>query len=246
MKITNCFWEKRNLNSEVVEITVEPHDLFSEFDHQISSNYSYLVVKVPVNMPEFIFGLSALGFTMIELQMDMSVKLKDFDYEEKLLKWVAPHVRFCQVKSYQEMNEMLNMISPGMFSTDRISLDPEYGIEVGCKRYINWISDEFDRDSSKLIWMIYKGTKVGFMMYKDGISSMRGLLGGLFKEFQEMGLGLLTPCSLPLYVKQENLPVKKIMADISSNNAPVWDLYEHFGYKATNPHYVFIKHINKL
>lgn len=241
MKKVDCFWEKRNLNSEVIEITIESTDKFCDFCLSSYSEKDYIVVKVPVNLPEFNLCLSNLGFTMIELQMDMNVKLNEFNYDDKTLKWVRPHTRFKQVESPQELDELIQKITPGMFSTDRISLDPAFGYEIGCKRYINWISDEFFRDSSKIIWIIYKEKKVGFMLYKDGIS-IRGLLGGLFKEYQDMGLGLLTPCCLPLFVLQDNLQVKKIMADISSNNTPVWNLYEHFGYKVTNPHYVFIKH----
>lgn len=64
----------------------------------------------------------------------------------------------------------------------------------------------------------------------------------IYHNYQNMGLGILTPCTLPLFVKNKQLPVNKIVGNISSNNRPVWELYEALGYKVTNPHYVFIRH----
>ena len=244
MKIVDCFWEQRNLNSKVAEITIESQDSFCDFESLSLSDNDYVVVKVPVNRPDFLFGLSKLKFVMIELQMDMVLKMNNFNIEDQFLAPILPDIDFLHVDSSKELNELENKIVPGMFSTDRICLDPIYGHKIGCKRYVNWISDEYHRRSSELLWLLYQSNKVGYIMYKDDKgTSMRGLLGGLFKEYQDLGLGALTPCALPLYVKKEKITVKRIKANISSNNQPVWDLYQHFGYKATNPHYVYIKHI---
>lgn len=241
MKITDCFWEKRNLNCRVAEISVEVKDPFSKQYFDKVSDYDYVVVKVPTNKIDFNIGLTDLGYTMIELQIEMSVKIKDFDFNNKLIRFISKDVTFEKVMDESELEIIINQITPGMFSTDRISLDPVYGSFIGCNRYINWIRDEFLRNSSEFIKMSYKGKHVGFIMFKNG-ETMISSLGGVYSDYQDNGLGLLAPCALPLYVQQNNLSIKNIVADISSNNKQVWQLYEHFGYKTIDSHYVYVKH----
>lgn len=242
MEIIDCYWEMRNLNSKVVEVEINQIDTFQEFDFSIINGYDYIVVKVPVNKPDFNFGLAQQGFTMIELQMDMSVRLKEFDFQNKLLKWILPYTTFEEVKTFNELDFVIGQMTPGMFSTDRISLDVLFGLDKGCKRYQNWIFDEYSNHRSKIIKIVFKEIDVGFMMYRED-KNIRGLLGGIYNQYQDKGLGLLIPCTLPIYVNKTQLLVSKITANISSNNQPVWELYENFGYKATNPHYVFVKHL---
>ena len=241
MKVTDCFWEKRNLGENVVEITIEKDDVLNGDFLSEYNNTDYLVIKVPVNMPGFNFLLAQQGFSLIELQMDMTASLNSFDFNHKLIKWVSPQVDFNKVSNSDELDEVLSKIDSRMFVTDRISIDPYYGKEVGCKRYKNWIHDEFNKGTADILRFFYRGKHIGFMMYEES-GLLRGLLGGIYPDFQDLGLGLLTPTALPLYISRNRIPVKRVAADISSNNKPVWELYESFGYKATNQHYVFVKH----
>ena len=245
MKKVDCFWEKRNLGEKVVEFVVEDSDYYDNliFEDKIE-DYDYQVVKVPVNKIDFNLGLSKLGFSLMELQMDMSVNPKHFNYELKQIKWISSFVRLTEVHNQSELDEILERIKPQMFNTDRISLDPYYGMEKGCSRYKHWVQDEFDKQTAGFIKIEYNDIHIGFVMYKIG-SEIRGLLGGIYHNYQNMGLGILTPCTLPLFVKMKQLPVNKIVGNISSNNRPVWELYEALGYKVTNPHYVFIRHQKK-
>lgn len=241
MKIVDCFWEKRNLGCNTVEIAIEPHDYYNDEFFLQFSNFDYVVVKVPLNKLDFNYGLSSLSYTMIELQMEMSIKLKDFNSDNKYLQLLSSDLDMQEINSKDDLNDLLCRINPGMFSTDRISLDPHFGPVIGCQRYINWIKDEFEKESASIIKLIYKGQDVGFSMFKTG-DVVRGLLGGIYLDQQNIGLGLLTPCHLPLYFKRKNMQVKKIVGNISSNNKPVWDLYEMFGYKVLSSRYIFVKH----
>ena len=241
MKVVYCFWEKRNLGCNVAEVSVESTDHFDIKDLEDFSCYDYVVVKVPANKMDFNFGLSQLGYSMIELQMEMQVKIKDFNYDHKNLRLISEDVDFQQIKTEDELNDILSKLTTDMFTTDRIHIDPYFGPELSRIRYVNWLKDEFERNSSVILKLFYKGMNVGFSMFR-GESNIRGLLGGIYAEYQSLGLGALTTCSLPLYIKKKNLNVKRILGDISSNNIPVWVLYEFFGYRAFNPRYVFVKH----
>lgn len=241
MRIVDCFWEKRNLGCSTMEVTIENKDSYNEEDFSQFFSYDYVVVKVPVSKLDFNYGLSSLGYTMVELQMEMSIKLKDFDCNNRFIRPLLSDLDFQEINSMNELNDILARMNSGMFSTDRICLDPYFGPEIGCQRYKNWIIDEFERKSSSIIKLKYKNLDVGFSMFK-GTDVIRGLLGGIYLDKQNIGLGVLTPSLLPLYFLRNNLQVKKIVGDISSNNKPVWVLYEMVGFRPHNTRYVFVKH----
>lgn len=241
MKITNCYWEKRNLNCDVVEITIDSHDIFNKSDFAFLEDYKYIVIKVPTNMIDYNFGLSQLGYTMIELQMEMNLKIKEFNIDNKLIKAIGSRLDFQDINTEKDLDDILTSISNDMFTTDRIVVDSHFGEEMGRVRYLNWIKDEFQNKTSKIIKLIYNGEHVGFSMFRDG-DTLRGLLGGVYSKFQKLGIGSITPIHLPIYVHRNRMNVKRIVGDISSNNRPVWELYDYFGYKACNPRYVFVKH----
>lgn len=243
MKIVDCFWEKRNLNCSAAEIVVDSKDSFCIDQFDFIQNYDYIVVKVPVNKIDFNLGLSKLGFVMFEMQVEMYANMTTFNFEEKNIKRLLPNLKLQEITKEEDLNILLTKIRPGMFSTDRISLDPKFGMDIGCERYKNWICDEFLKESSKTVNIIYKNNNVGFATFKE-TTEIRGLIGGLFSEYQNDGIGLLTTCFAPLYVKLNNLPIKKIFNPISCNNTAVWELYEYFGYTPIKPRYVFVKHNN--
>ena len=243
MRITNCIWEIKNLGKKTIEIQIEKDDLFSEDCFLENENgFEYSVVKVPINKLDFNYGLSKIGYSIAEMQMSMIIRLKDFPFDHKLIKWIYPYVELKVAESVEEINDTISKIQPGMFSTDRISLDPFFGMEIGCRRYINWVHDELEKGMSKLLLIYYKGVKMGFVLFKEA-ESVRGLLGGIYPEYQDLGVGVLTPTALPLYLYKSGSKIKKVIGDISSNNKPVWELYESFNYKVYNPQYIFIKHI---
>ena len=70
MEIVNCYWEKDNLNKDVVEITFSLSDNFN-VDEIISleSQYDYIVIKVPMNMVNVNFQLSKIGYILVENQI---------------------------------------------------------------------------------------------------------------------------------------------------------------------------------
>ncbi len=241
MKIIDCYWEKRNLGCNSVEISIERNDKFKIEDFHFIKDYNYVVAKVPVNKLDFNFGLSDLGFSIVELQMDMYASLKTFNFEEKNIQRIIPYLSFKEVCTPDGVNSLLSKITPGMFSTDRISLDTKFGYEIGCIRYKNWIRDEFEKGTAKIINLFYKNNHVAFAMFRQD-QNIKGLVGGLFSDYQNDGIGLITPCLLILYAKTNNLYIKKVINPISSNNKAVWDLYEYFGFVPKNPHYVLVKH----
>ena len=242
MIVVDCPWELENIGKRTVEIMIEATDTYeSESIESALVGYEYAVVKVPMNMIDFNIGLSCIDFICVETQMNIGISMQDFDLTK--VDNLRKNTRFEIINNDKDFDTVISMISTGMFSTDRISLDPEFGLKTGCLRYVNWVTSEYRRGNSSLISMIYKGEHIGFMLVKikDGVIYL--LLNGLYKPFQGKGLGLLTPASPFLYVTQEKLDVLSEYTSISSNNIPVVKLYNKLNFHIINQSYVFIKHV---
>lgn len=244
MKIVDCYWEQKSIGRKTVEISIEERDYYdSALIERWAQGYEYVVVKVPMNMPTFNIGLSVMGFACIETQMTVGICMSDFEFSK--VAHLYDDVRYEVVENQKDFQTIVSKIEPGMFSTDRISIDPEFGETIGCQRYINWLTTEYNGKKSQLIKVIYKNEHIGFMLVRIGNDTIDLLLNGLYKEHQGKGLGLLTPASPMICVKKDSLPVIKETTSISSNNIPVVKLYNRLQFQLLSQTYVFIKHIHK-
>lgn len=206
MRVVDCCWELLNIGRRTVEVLIEDTDCFEkEIIEQHIQGYEYAVVKVPMNMPAFNIGLANIGLTCIESQMNVGVTIKDFDFSR--VAHLYGDTSYEIVNDKVGFQSVVSHIQPGMFSTDRISIDPEFGETIGCQRYINWLTTEYNGKKSQLIKVVYKNEHVGFMLVRIEEDTIYLLLNGLYKEYQGKGLGLLTPASPMMYVKKYSLPV---------------------------------------
>ena len=242
MKAVDCFWEEKNLGKKTIEISIEETDSYNrESLEQLVKRYEYVVVKVPMRMPLFNIGMADIGFVCIESQMNVGIGFKDFDFSK--VAHLYDDTTYEIVNDLVGFQSVISSIQPGMYSTDRISIDPQFGEAMGCHRYINWLTTEYNSKRSQLIKVIYKNEHVGFMLVKIVNDSIELLLNGLYKEYQGKGLGFLTPASPMMYVKMYSLPVIKETTSISSNNIPVVKLYNRLHFQLLSQTYVFIKHL---
>lgn len=242
MRVIDCHWEQKNIGKKTVEITIETTDHYdcSLIERQ-THGYEYAVVKVPMNMPAFNLGLSKLGYTCIETQMNVGIDYSNFDFSK--VAHFYDDTSYEYVDTIDDFNTIVSHIQPGMFSTDRISIDPEYGETMGCQRYINWLTTEYESKRSQLIKVLYRNEHVGFMLVRIEDDNIELLLNGLYKEYQGKGLGLLTPASPMMYTKKNDLQITKETTSISSNNIPVVKLYNRLQFQLLSQTYVYIKHI---
>lgn len=242
MRVVDCHWEQKNIGKKTVEITIETtdHNDFSLIE-RLTHGYEYAVVKVPMNKPAYNIGLSKLGYTCIETQMNVGVDYSKFDFSK--VAHLYNDTTYEVVDTVDNFNAVVSFIQPGMFSTDRISIDPEFGESIGCQRYINWLTTEYESKRSQLIKVLYKNEHVGFMLIRIEDDTIDLLLNGLYKEYQGKGLGLLTPASPMMYVKKCGLQIAKETTSISSNNIPVVKLYNRLQFQLLQQTYVFVKHL---
>ena len=242
MKVIDCTWELKNLNKKTVEISVGKEDIFSrDIIEQSISNYEYAVVKVPMNMPTFNIGLSDMGFVCLETQMNVGISLHDFDFSK--VAHLYSDTSYKPIYNDGDFMQAVSNLRPGMFSTDRISLDPKFGEDIACQRYINWLTSEYESKRSQLVKVIYKNDHIGFMLIKTDGDTIDLILNGLYKQYQGKGLGILTPASPMMYIKKNSLNIAHEVTSISSNNIPVVKLYNRLNFQLLQQTYVFVKHI---
>ncbi len=241
MKIVDCFWEHKNLNCNVAEVHVELNDTFdSQSMEQMTTKYEYTVVKVPMNMFEFNFKLSQMGFTLVENQLNISKKIKDFNFN--LIQDIKDKLSFKNVEVESDLDDVVGSITEGMFSTDRIAIDRHFGPEKSMIRYRNWILSDYHSKASNITKVFYCSEEVGFMMFKIQKGEFKLLLNGLYKKWQGKHLGIITPSSPFLYRDLSEEPFEVVSTSISSNNVRVVKLYNKLNFELDNQNYVFVKH----
>lgn len=244
MKVIDCTWELDNIGKRVQEIDIEEQDTFqsSPIPH-FDESFDMVVIKCPINKIEFNIEIAKRGAFLVETQIEISKTYKSFDFEDRFVKSFQRNVEFEDVVDSEGLNSVLEKITPSMFTTDRVSLDPSLGPEHGANRYKSWIKSSLSSGQSSLIKVLYKNTHVGFALYRINNGVWDAMLGGLYASDIYPGLGLLTPSAPLLYAKQRNLEIVSMTTAISSNNLPVLRLYSYMGFNVTAMKYVFVKHL---
>lgn len=239
MKITDAFWEKRNLGIDTVEFTIENNDSREDIIEAIKQNEkTYNVVKLPTTMAELNFAIQDLGYTYIECLCHLVHNMKDIRY-------TSLQKRLSQNVTYEKMNVhdqeyLFSEIRKGMFKTDRIALDPTFGIAMANERYIFWIKDEISRGTD-IFKMIYKDDAIGFFAFKEIEPDVYfPFLVGIYEKYSRSGLGInVTTKSLE---EAQRRNAKKISTYISVNNhAPLCQAID-MGYKINGINSIFVKH----
>jgi len=243
MKLINCTWEVANIGKKTLEIECTPNDVFDKTAiNQVLDDYEYVVVKVPTGNIGFMLGLPDIGFKFIETQIKLSKSVQSFNYEDKLVRFFGKRTTIQEISDEESLQRVLSSMTPGMFTTDRIHLDPKLGPTVGLRRYRNWVNTEWHR-GTHLIEIVFNGIPIGFSLLRMEEKSIHGLLGGIYEPYQGMGVGLLTVMNAFIYRKQEKLTYTDFKTSISSNNLPVLELYNYLNFKIDGLHYVYIKHL---
>lgn len=244
MKVLDCPWEIENIGKKTVEISFLKDEKIDKASViKAIQGYDYMVAKIPSANVSCLLGMQQLEFQVIECQLKISKKTKNFDYDSKLLKLLTKDFSCRVIDTEEGLLSVLSKMTSSMFTTDRVFLDEKLGPELGLNRYRNWISSEYKR-GTVLFEYILNGTAVGFGLLRIDNQVMDGILGGIYEKFQGEGLGILTAASAFLYIKQFDIPVTIMHTAISSNNMPVMDMYDYLGFKVDDIQYVLVKHNN--
>ena len=240
LKVVNAFWEKRNLGVDCNEIEIQPGDEADFLKRELPLNETaYTVVKVPSNKFDVMFLLQDLGYTYIESSINLVHDLKEIrlnPLQQRIMNSIS-----YSTMSNKDIDQLFGEIRKGIFTTDRIYIDPYFSHEQAANRYVNWICDELER-GCKIFKLTYKNDSVGFFTFKDmGGGVCYPFLAGMYENYLKSGLGL---CTIEKPLKQAiNMNYKKYSTFISSNNVSTLSAHVALNFSFKKIYHVYIKHI---
>lgn len=242
MKTVHAIWERKNLGRDAWEVTLDKKDMADvqaviDALHAPQFDGCYVCVKLPVGNLHMVHALEDDGFRFLETQLHLVEALEPSD----VMRYGAsadhiPVEERVVPKTREAWGAIIEKITPGMFDTDRIALDPAFGPDVACQRYRGWCWDLFKNPNSILTVSSCGGHDVSFEILLNypltGIC--RSTLGGLFPENKCAGLGAL--------VASKARSVKgKYKTEVSTNNLSIVKIHQNLGRVICGEHYVLRK-----
>ena len=229
LKIIVATWERRNFGIDAYEILLDKKDLrnfdeiFKEIQNQNFKN-AYVVVKMPVGNLKALHTLEDDGYRFLETQLYLIDHFKPKESDIEILGSISEYeqITIDEVPKIREKwEEIIQKITPGVFDTDRVGLDPILGEEIACKRYQNWCRDLFDNPHSVMYARKINGEICGFgIELVDKISeNVNSILGCIFKEYKHIGIGTS-------WINEHSNNKKTA---VSSNNISAIKIHQHTG-----------------
>lgn len=220
MEIIDAYWDDEILGLKCWEIVLNTNDdvkEFAEAERKLISEKSaqYIVVKAPVNAPEFLYELPRLDYTFLETAFKLTLKKQRYVCPS----FVARFDRNSEVKtilSNEDLERVYSEISRGIFDTGRVALDKNFSKEQASRRYINWIQALIKQDQP--VHEVYlDGNAVGFFVLKPvDRTTVQGILTGLYEKYEKSGFGVVLMKKLNDTVW--HLGYETYLAQVGSNN----------------------------
>ena len=238
MKLVEAVWEKRNLGVLCNEITITEEDTAESVKEKIPAyETEYTVVKVPAGRVDIMFALSDMGFYFVECSIKVSYDVKKYALQG-MQKRLVDAVAYASMEQ-DDIEQLFDEIRKGLFTTDRIFLDPHFSKEDAANRYIGWISDELKRNTS-IYKLLYKNETVGFFALKDlGEGVYYPFLSAIYPDSSKTGLGISSVFKPVEEVIKRN--GRMIESYLSSNNSNAMHNIA-FGLQICESSYVYVKH----
>ena len=239
LKVINAVWEKRNLGVDCHEIKIEINDTIDYIKNELPKNEAqYTVVKVPSNRCDLNFLLQELGYKYIESSIHLTHDLKNINLnpiQQRILNSIG-----YETMDKFDIDKLFCEIEKGIFTTDRIYVDPYFTHEQAANRYVNWISDELDK-GCEIFKLTYKNDSIGFFTFKNiGNSTCYPFLAGMYNNYLNSGLGM-SAIEKPLRetIKRN---CTKVSTFVSSNNLKIFRIHLGLGFSLDDIHLVYAKH----
>ena len=89
MRIIDCEWELKNIGKKTCEVLIDKNDIVDDnLLHVLDSEYEYQVVKVDPDNIAANIKLGDNGFHLVETQIDLELKYKEFNFNDSLIKYI--------------------------------------------------------------------------------------------------------------------------------------------------------------
>lgn len=240
MKIIDAVWEKRNLGVDCQEIIFDSSDSIDSYtfaSRQLKAEYQ--VAKIPSGSTNLLLFLQSCGFQFIEMNLHLERRLNNL-LPPKILSRFLNKITV-DIPNSDELELILRVIKSGIFSSDKIALDPYFGLEQSGIRYYYWVKDELNNQSNCYI-LKYNNSPFGFnILKKIDDRKYNALFGALLPNANTVpGLGAV----LPYYNCQKAFEFggSLIETGVSSNNVQALRMNQMVGFEVKSITYNLIKH----
>lgn len=187
MQLLEATWDTRNLGMTTQELIIEPSDQVADIRVHLERMIAeYQVVRVV----EPVASVTNL------LAEEMFIYSEQLSFWECTLGNIPASTlisRLPKVETHPANPESLDFvfqqINSGLFRTDRISKDPDFGVSVAGKRYVNWLRDEIDKGAIVYVTE-FRQKRTGFFCLRLVDGNPKVALSGVFPETQVPGMGL--------------------------------------------------------
>ena len=244
MRTVHATWERENLGVDAYEIALSPTDtveaLAAEEKRVAAAGAEYIVVKSPVDCPELLFGIPRLGFAFVETVYHVEVKRKEYHMPDT----VARFDRGLSVRQRTEPKELARidgLVRRGLFVSDRVSIDPVFGVAKGGARYANWLRSMVE--GGGFLYEVLQGERpMGFFVIcRKDADTVDPVLMGMYDAERDRGMGVL------LHKKTLDTcfvhDCKRLTSTVVSNNSKVFRTYVNAGASITETLYTYVKHL---
>ena len=223
MRIIEANWEKVNLGKNTFEIEFFPEDNPIDISpSKLPGELNYIKIKTfNHNLMKL---LSLYGYTFCESQLSFTKSLRRFDGNSEEFPMVDLF-EVNEIHSDEDLEMLLAEVNRGIFTTERIALDPEFGQLVANLRYANWIRSIYEGNSAKIFVLKIKdeSRKVGFFINSNQGKVCNIILGGIYTEFLDRAIGhVFVYHSL---VQAKLAGAKTVKVKVSSNNPAMINIY---------------------
>lgn len=243
MKTIHASWELENIGADTYEITMDAQDapeLLEEEERRLTKlGAEYIMVKTPVNCQKLLFGLPKLGYTYVETVFHVMIRRDEYHMPATITRFDRGLTVALRTDA-EDRDRVFDLIRKGVFVSDRVSIDPAFGVAKGGNRYANWLGGMLDR-GGYLYEVLKGGSPIGFFVIcRKDEDTVDPVLMGLYDEQNDRGMGAL------LHKKTLDTcfthGCKRLTSTIVSNNAKVLRVYVNAGATITDTLYTYVKH----
>lgn len=238
MRFAEAWWEHRNLGVATYEGELETTDVPEEVSAALRSMADgYHVIKVPVGQVSLMRTLEEAGFAFIEGSVRVAHDLHLTEPTGLLKRLVdASTIVHLDCDGIQDLERE---IRNGMFSTDRVALDPRFSPTQAADRYVNWLRDETERGARVCeLWL--SGRRAGFFVLRIGEDgAARSVLSGLYDAASTPGLGSVLLNRI--LTEAAALTTTGLTSYISTNNLAVIKTHISQGFSIVDIKYVYVR-----
>jgi hypothetical protein len=244
MKTIHATWELDNLGLDTYELLLEPGDTLEILAQKerrcIEKGARYLVVKTPVNCPQLLFGLPSLGYTFVETVFHVAIKRKDYAMPATIARFDRG-LTVMERTSPGDRERIDSLIRAGIFTSDRVSIDPFFSQAQSGNRFANWV-DRMISSGGRLYEVLQGERPFGFFaVSRVNQDTVDPVLMGLYDEAHDRGMGaLLHKKTLDTCFTWD---CKQLSSTIVSNNWKVLRVYLNAGATVSDTLYTYVKHV---